>query len=628
MSVSVSMPQLGESVTEGTVTRWLKKEGERVEADEPLLEVSTDKVDTEIPSPVSGILRGITVAEDETVAVGAELAVIDEAADGAAAATAPPAEAPGQAPAAEAAPEYPQAPAPDYPQPPAAEEYPPAPAAEYPQAPAAEYPQAPAAEEYPPAAPAAEPGPGYEPAGQPAAYAPPAPDAAGQAAPPPAQAAPAAPAADHAPPPPVEQAPAAAPSADGAQAAGEAPAPAAPAAPADAAPPAPPSIPAAQAPPAPAAAPAQTAPPPPPAEPAATVTPPLTTADGPYVTPLVRKLAADHGVDLGAVTGTGVGGRIRKQDVLEAARAAREAAPAAAAPTAPAAPAPAAPAAPAPVTPAPPPGTPGPAAPTAAPTAPAAPAAAATAPAREIVPSTLRGTTERMSRARQLIARRMVESLQTSAQLTTVVEADVTLIARLRERAKAAFEAREGVKLTFLPFFALATVEALKVHPKLNAIIDAEAGQVTYHDDEHLGIAVDTERGLMVPVIQNAGDLNIGGLARKIADLAARTRAGQVSPDDLAGGTFTLTNTGSRGALFDTPIINQPQVGILGTGAVVKRPVVVEDPALGEVITVRSMVYLALTYDHRLVDGADAARFLETVKDRLEEGAFEAELGL
>jgi 2-oxoglutarate dehydrogenase E2 component (dihydrolipoamide succinyltransferase) len=233
-----------------------------------------------------------------------------------------------------------------------------------------------------------------------------------------------------------------------------------------------------------------------------------------------------------------------------------------------------------------------------------------------------------MSRARQVIARRMVESLQTSAQLTTVVEADVTAISRLRNRAKADFEAREGVKLSFLPFFALATLEALKVHPRLNASIDAEAGQVIYHDDEHLGIAVDTERGLMVPVIQNAGDLNIGGLARKIADLAARTRAGQVSPDELAGGTFTLTNTGSRGALFDTPIINQPQVAILGTGSVVKRAVVVEDPALGEVITVRSMVYLALTYDHRLVDGADAARFLTTVKERLDEGAFEAELGL
>ncbi len=244
------------------------------------------------------------------------------------------------------------------------------------------------------------------------------------------------------------------------------------------------------------------------------------------------------------------------------------------------------------------------------------------------MPSALRGTTQRMSRPRQVIAQRMVESLQTSAQLTTVVEADVTAIARLRDRAKQDFEAREGVKLSFLPFFALAAIEALKVHPKLNAVIDTANNQVTYHDAEHLGIAVDAERGLMVPVIHNAGDLNLGGLARKIADLANRTRSGQVSPDELAGGTFTLTNTGSRGALFDTPIINQPQVGILGTGTVVKRPVVVEDPALGEVIAVRSMVYLALTYDHRLVDGADAARFLVTIKERLEEGSFEAELGL
>jgi len=329
---------------------------------------------------------------------------------------------------------------------------------------------------------------------------------------------------------------------------------------------------------------------------------PVSTAEGPYITPLVRKLAAEHGVNLAAVAGTGVGGRIRKQDVLEAARVLREQQSAAA--TAPAT------------------AADGQQAPRAV--APAAPAA----PARSIDPSTLRGTTERLSRARQLIARRMVESLQISAQLTTVVEADVTAITRLRERAKADFEAREGVKLTYLPFFALATLEALKVHPKLNAVLNTEAGQIIYHDAEHLGIAVDTERGLMVPVIRNAGDLNIGGLARKIADLAARTRAGQVSPDELAGGTFTLTNTGSRGALFDTPIINQPQVAILGTGTVVKRPVVMEDPALGEVITVRSMVYLALTYDHRLIDGADAARFLTTVKDRLDEGAFEAELGL
>ena len=339
------------------------------------------------------------------------------------------------------------------------------------------------------------------------------------------------------------------------------------------------------------------------------------------MTPLVRKLASEHDVDLGSIAGTGVGGRIRKQDVLDAARqrrggdaprparcarrprrqrrrplpAARSAAPARAA----------------------------------QPAAPGrgrgrqAPPAPKTIPA----PSSLRGTTERLSRARQVIAQRMVESLQTSAQLTTVVEADVTAIARLRDRTKAAFEASEGVKLSFLPFFALATVEALKAHPKLNAIIDTANGTVTYHDAEHLGIAVDTERGLMVPVIRNAGDLNIGGLARKIADLAQRTRAGQVSPDDLSGGTFTLTNTGSRGALFDTPIINQPQVGILGTGTVNKRAVVVDDPDLGEVITVRSIVYLALTYDHRLVDGADAARFLVTIKNRLEEGAFEAEFG-
>jgi 2-oxoglutarate dehydrogenase E2 component (dihydrolipoamide succinyltransferase) len=325
--------------------------------------------------------------------------------------------------------------------------------------------------------------------------------------------------------------------------------------------------------------------------------------EAPYVTPLVRKLAAEHSVSLDSVTGTGVGGRIRKQDVLEAARAQRaaEAAQAAAAQAAAAQPAP-------------------------APMAPAGAQAPAPSAEDQLAASALRGTTERMSRPRQVIAKRMVESLQTSAQLTTVVEADVTSIARLRMRAKAAFEAREGVKLTFLPFLAQATVEALKAHPKLNAVIDGD--QVTYHDAEHLGIAVDTERGLMVPVIHRAGDLNIGGLARKIAELASRTRSGHVGPDELSGGTFTLTNTGSRGALFDTPIINQPQVAILGVGAVVKRPVVVEDPSLGEVIAVRSMVYLALTYDHRLVDGADAARFLTAVRGRLEEGSFEAEIGL
>jgi 2-oxoglutarate dehydrogenase E2 component (dihydrolipoamide succinyltransferase) len=520
------MPQLGESVTEGTVTRWLKKEGERVTADEPLLEVSTDKVDTEIPSPASGILRGIAVDEDETVAVGAQLAVIEDS-DSASA---------------------------------------PAPAA----------------------APAA-----------PAAQAPPAPSAPAYVAPAPARPAPA--------PAPVAAAPSnggsAAPSSNNwSWSAPPAPAPATPAY----APPASPA-PAAYVPPAPPAY----APQAPAAEEESADTypePAPLSGDSPYVTPLVRKLAAEHAVPLEAIAGSGVGGRIRKHDVLEAARAQRAAEEAAAA----AAAAAAAPAAPAPAPPA----------PTAAAPAGSAPASAA------VDPSALRGTTQRLSRPRQVIAKRMVESLQTSAQLTTVVEADVTNIARLRARAKDAFQAREGVKLTFLPFFAQATVEALKVHPALNAVINAETQEVTYHAAEHLGIAVDTERGLMVPNIHNAGDLNIGGLARKIADLAARTRSGHVNPDELAGGTFTLTNTGSRGALFDTPIINQPQVGILGVGSVVKRAVVVDDPSLGEVIAVRSMVYLALTYDHRLVDGADAARFLVTVKNRLQEGAFEADLGL
>jgi pyruvate dehydrogenase E2 component (dihydrolipoamide acetyltransferase) len=322
-------------------------------------------------------------------------------------------------------------------------------------------------------------------------------------------------------------------------------------------------------------------------------------AGGAYVTPLVRKLAAEHDVDLAGIRGTGVGGRIRKQDVLEAARS-RQPAPSQAEPE--------------------------PATSNGQTVQAPAPAAAEAKP--RVEPSPLRGRTEKMSRLRGIIAKRMLESLQTSAQLTTVVEVDVTRIARLRQQGKADFERREGVKLSFLPFFAIATVEALKQHPSVNASIDTEAGTITYHDAEHLGIAVDTERGLAVPVIHDAGDLNLGGMARKIADLAERTRGNKVSPDELGGGTFTLTNTGSRGALFDTPIINQPQVGILGTGAVVKRPVVVDDPNVGEVIAVRSMVYLALTYDHRLVDGADAARFLVTVKERLEVGAFESELGL
>ena len=322
---------------------------------------------------------------------------------------------------------------------------------------------------------------------------------------------------------------------------------------------------------------------PPPAPVAAPAAPLSQPADA-YVTPIVRKLANDLGVNLASVKGTGIGGRIRREDV-------EAAAPRAAAPVA---------------------------------SAPAAQAPRAAAPV--VAASPLRGTTVTMSRLRKVIAARMVESLQVSAQLTTVIEVDVTKIARLRDRSKATFEAREGVKLSFLPFFAVAACEALKQHPVLNSSVEGD--QIIYHGAEHLGIAVDTERGLLVPVIHNAGDLNMGGVARKIADLAARTRDNKVTPDELGGGTFTLTNTGSRGALFDTPIINQPQVAILGLGAVVKRPMVVKGDDGGESIAIRSMVYLGLSYDHRVVDGADAARFLVTLKERLEGGAFESDLGL
>jgi 2-oxoglutarate dehydrogenase E2 component (dihydrolipoamide succinyltransferase) len=315
---------------------------------------------------------------------------------------------------------------------------------------------------------------------------------------------------------------------------------------------------------------------------------PISQPNDAYVTPIVRKLANDLGVNLANVSGTGVGGRIRREDV-EAAAPAKASAPAASAPV-----------------------------------VSSAPSVAKSAPV--VAASPLRGTTVTMSRLRKVIAARMVESLQVSAQLTTVIEVDVTKIARLRDRAKASFEAREGVKLSFLPFFAVATCEALKQHPVLNSSVEGD--QVIYHGAEHLGVAVDTERGLLVPVIHNAGDLNMGGVARKIADLAARTRDNKVTPDELGGGTFTLTNTGSRGALFDTPIINQPQVAILGLGAVVKRPMVVKGDDGGESIAIRSMVYLGLSYDHRIVDGADAARFLVTLKERLEGGAFEADLGL
>ncbi|QKE84514.1 2-oxoglutarate dehydrogenase, E2 component, dihydrolipoamide succinyltransferase [Arthrobacter sp. NEB 688] len=634
MSERVQMPALGESVTEGTVTRWLKSVGDEVAVDEPLLEVSTDKVDTEIPSPVAGVLQEILVQEDDTVPVGADLAVIGDgsasgggdsapeqtqeqaSSDGPADEVADPAD---TGAVAEAGDEGGQEPA--EPQSGGSEQEQPAPSSEgssgssdgsgegttvqmpalgesvtegtvtrwlkaegdevavdepllevstdkvdteipspvagtltkilVPEdetvpvgadlavvggsgggsAPAAEPEQAPAQE-----TPAKEDAPEPEPQ-QPAAE---------EKQPEPAPAAEA----------PAQETPDAA-----AAAADEAPA-------------------------------ASTAP----ASSTSTAPTPRATEESDassYVTPLVRKLAADHGIDLASVTGTGIGGRIRKQDVLAAAEAKK---------------------------------APEPEAPAAAPAAAASSSSAPAAAAKPAADGGLRGTTQPMSRLRKTIARRMVESLQVSAQLTTVVEVDVTRIARLRDRAKADFAQREGAKLSFLPFFALAAVEALKAHPTVNASIEDD--QVTYHGTENLGMAVDTEKGLIVPVLKNAGDLNLAGLARGIADVANRTRSNKIMPDDLAGGTFTITNTGSRGALFDTPIINQPQVGILGTGAVVKRPVVVTAEDGGETIAIRSMVYLALSYDHRIVDGADAARFLTTMKQRLEEGAFEADLGL
>lgn len=550
MTFSVTMPALGESVTEGTVTRWLKAEGDHVAVDEALLEVSTDKVDTEIPSPVAGILSKIVVGIDQTVPVGAELAIIADNAE---------------------------------------------------------------------------------------------------AAPTPAPAAPVAHGVSH-----VVEAPAAAVSTPVTSNSGtvvsmpalgesvsegtvtrwlkkvgdtvavdeallevstdkvdtEIPSPAAgvllaidvpvdttvpvgarlavisasstattPVTPAPIAAAVPIATPAPIA----AAVPASTS---------AVVTPVVLEADA-YVTPLVRKLAMELGVDLAKVAGSGVGGRIRKEDI-ESAASRLAATPIAASATPPSS------------------------------IATSAPSTAVKAPTSDRSP--LRGQTITMSRLRKVIAARMVESLHVSAQLTTVIEVDVTKISRLRDRAKAKFEEREGVKLTFLPFFAKAVCEALKQHPVVNSSVEGD--QITYHASEHLGIAVDTERGLLVPVITDAGNLNMGGIAQRISDLAARTRENKVTPDELGGGTFTITNTGSRGALFDTPIINQPQVAILGLGAIVKRPMVVKGEDGGETIAIRSMVYLALSYDHRVVDGADAARFLVTLKDRLESGSFETDLGL
>jgi len=591
MAFSVQMPALGESVTEGTVTRWLKAEGDTVEVDEPLLEVSTDKVDTEIPSPVAGTLQKIVAGEDETVEVGGELAVIgDGGADEGSATPEPEAEAET---ASEPEPEA-------EPEPAAAEEKP------------AEKPRADTKKSSGGGTPVTMPELGesvtegvvtrwlkavgdtvevdepllevstdkvdteipspvagtvlelsvgeddtVEVGGQLALIGDA--DAAPAAAEPEPEPEPEEPKQEAKPEPKPEPTPEPTPEPKAAEKAPEAPVDASreEKAPAEGG-----------------------------------------SSNPPYVTPLVRKLAAEHGVDLDSLEGSGVGGRIRKQDVLAAAEAAK--APAAEKPAA---------------------EKPAAAAASSAPKEPTkVPAASADGPQP--------GTTVKMPRLRQVIAQRMTESLRVSAQLTTVQEVDVTRIAKLRAKAKDEFLAREGVKLTYLPFFAKATVEALKAFPAVNSSISEDGKQVEYHGAVHLAIAVDTPRGLLVPVIKNAEDLSLAGLARKIADVAARTRANKIGPDELSGGTFTITNIGSAGALFDTPIINQPQVAILGTGAIVKEPKVVAGPEGDDVIAVRSVCYLPLTYDHRIVDGADAGRFVSAIKARLEEGAFEAELGL
>lgn len=620
MSNSVQMPALGESVTEGTVTRWLKEVGEEIEVDEPLLEVSTDKVDTEIPSPYAGVLEKILADEDDVVEVGGDLAYIGDGSGS---------ESADSADAEDSSDEDSSEPAEES-EPAAAEETEetssdstdesaaPAPASsgsegegteitmpalgesvtegtvtrwlkdvgeevevdepllevstdkvdtEVP-SPVAGTVQAHLAEEdetvevgaplarvgsgsgeaessaAAEAAPAEEPAEEEAPAEQPAAEAAPAEEPAEEEKPEPAEDKKPAPAAEA----PKQETPAPAaskPAEKKADSQGSASAQAA----------------------------------------ADTVG-----ENAAYVTPLVRRLARDEGVDLSSVTGTGVGGRIRKQDV-KAAAANRSSAPSGS----------------------------------------TAQSGGAKAPFKLEIPeeaAKLRGTTEKASRIRQTIAKRMSESLEVSAQLTQVVEVDMTRVVKLRKANKEAFQSKHGSKLTYLPFFGQAVVEALKQHPKVNAQYDLESQEITYFDREHLAIAVDTPRGLLVPVIKDAGDLNIAGISKAIDDVADRTRNNKIMPDELSGGTFTITNIGSVGALFDTPIINQPQMGILGTGTIVRRPMVVKTADGEESIAIRDMVYLPLTYNHQLVDGADAGRFLQTIKARLEEGNFEADLDL
>ncbi|WP_201409283.1 2-oxoglutarate dehydrogenase, E2 component, dihydrolipoamide succinyltransferase [Mycobacterium sp. 2-64] len=593
MAFSVQMPALGESVTEGTVTRWLKQEGDTVELDEPLVEVSTDKVDTEIPSPAAGVLTKIVAQEDDTVEVGGELAVIGDEDGGS--------QAPSQQePQAQSAPPtQPEAQPEPEPQPQAQPEPQPAQQSsgggdatpvlmpelgesvtegtvtrwlkkvgdsvqvddalvevstdkvdtEIPSPVAGVLISITAEEDatVPVGGELARIGSGSEAAAPAAPQPPPAPKAEPKPEPAPQP----------------QPQPQAQPKPE----------------------------------PTPAPAPQPKAAPEPKAQPAQ-AQPADASGDGtPYVTPLVRKLAAENNIDLRSVTGTGVGGRIRKQDVLAAAERKQQAdkAPAAAA-------------------------TPTPAAGEARKAAPAPTPAPALA--------HLRGTTQKASRIRQITANKTRESLQATAQLTQTHEVDMTRLVGLRARAKAAFAEREGVNLTFLPFIARAVIDALKIHPNVNASYNEETKEITYFDAEHLGFAVDTEQGLLSPVVHNAGDLSLAGLARAIADIAARARSGNLKPDELSGGTFTITNIGSQGALFDTPILVPPQAAMLGTGAIVKRPRVIVDEFGNESIGVRSICYLPLTYDHRLIDGADAGRFLTTIKHRLEEGAFEADLGL
>ena len=438
MAHSVVMPELGESVTEGTITQWLKAVGDTVNVDDPLLEVSTDKVDTEVPSPVAGVLLEIRAQEDDTVDVGEVIAIIGDAG------------------------------------------------------------AAPAAAETTTAEPEPEPTPEPEPA------------------------------------------------------------------------------------------PAPKAEPTPTPAPAAASTPKHSKNDNvPYVTPLVRKLAEKHGIDLSTVTGTGIGGRIRKQDVLAA--AAGETAPAAATTD--------------------------------------DPRANWSTKSVDPAKASLIGTTVKVNRIREITAAKMVEALQISAQLTHLQEVDMTKVAELRKKVKPEFQAKYGVNLTYLPFFVKATVEALVSHPNVNASYNAETKEMTYHTDVNIAIAVDTERGLLTPIIHKAQELTLPQIAQAIVDLADRARNNKLKPNDLVGATFTITNIGSEGALSDTPILVPPQAGILGTAAIQKRPVVVTEDGV-DAISIRQMCYIPFTYDHQVVDGADAGRFTATIKDRLETGNFAADLDL